>query len=149
MRGARQRRTRSPQPAGGNAGAARFFVQVGDRLVAGGDVLLQRCELRHRFLAFASESRALRRVVAVYEIGAQGVDFRLQRVGEGRIVLELRVERFQAADQYASSFAAGSAGFLSSAFLPSAGASAAFVADASAGAGGAEPASGAPRSLFV
>src|SRR3954451_12550257 len=85
----------SPQPAGRNPRAARFLVQVGDRLLAGRDVLLQRGKLGSRLLAIALERRALCGVVTVQEIGRERVDLRLHRIGERRVVLELSLERLQ------------------------------------------------------
>src|SRR5262249_56927708 len=59
----------SAQPAGRNAGAARFFFEVGDGLLAVDDGLLEARELRKRSLPIALDDRSLRRIITIPEIG--------------------------------------------------------------------------------
>ena len=80
---------RSPsQPARRDAGLARFFLDVGDGLGLLGDFFLHAIELGDRALPLELELRALRRVVAVDEVGGERVDPALQRVGENLAALE-------------------------------------------------------------
>src|SRR5262249_26851347 len=84
---------RSPQPAGGNAGAARFFFEVGDRFRVVDDHLVQPLQLGERFLAVGFDGALLHRIVAVDEIGRERIDLVLDRVGEGLVAIELHAER--------------------------------------------------------
>src|SRR5215213_3982882 len=80
---------RSPQPAGRNSRAARFFLNVGDRLLVVGDILFQAGEFGERLLAVALGGGALHGIVAVDDIGGQRIDPRLHRVGEVGVARQL------------------------------------------------------------
>ena len=81
---------RSPQPSRRNAGLARFFLDVGDRLGLLGRSLSSRVELGDRALALEFELRALRRIVAIDDVGGERVEPALQGVGENAAALERR-----------------------------------------------------------
>src|SRR5262245_28292822 len=53
------RGARSPEPAGRNTRAARFFFEVGDRLLPCDDLQLQAIELGDRLLTIAFDDGAL------------------------------------------------------------------------------------------
>src|SRR6185503_813861 len=72
---------KSSEPAGRDAGPARFLFEVGDRFLTLFDALLQPRQLADRLLPVALHDRALRRIVAVDEVGGQRVDAGLHRVG--------------------------------------------------------------------
>src|SRR5207247_630329 len=86
----------SPQPAGRNRRAARFFLEVDDRFLVVLNRLLDAIELLHRLLAIAADEVALRRIVARAEVRRQRVDARLQRLGEALVAIELRLRVFHA-----------------------------------------------------
>ena len=74
--------SRLPDPAGGNACFAGFFLDVRNRLGVMGDFLANTIEFGERFLAVAADLVALDWVVSGREISRQRVDPALQRFGE-------------------------------------------------------------------
>src|SRR5262245_44937038 len=84
----------SPQPAGRNASAPRFFEQVLDGFLVVRNRLLEAIELGDRLASIPLDHVLLRRVVAVHEIGGQRVDAAVQGIGVRLIALELLLHCF-------------------------------------------------------
>src|SRR5439155_4167815 len=78
----------SAQPTRRNAGAARFFLEIGDGRLVVENGFLEPRELRKRLVAVGGHHGALRRVVAVDEVGGQSVDSGLERIGIDLVTLK-------------------------------------------------------------
>src|SRR6185436_4493932 len=86
----------SPQPAGRNARTARFFLDFGDRFLVVDNLFLEPIEFGQRTLPIAFDNPALRRVVAIDEIGGQRVDPSLHRVQVAGVAVEREACRVDA-----------------------------------------------------
>jgi len=150
--GTRERALNAASRPGCRRGA--LLLEPGDGFVAVGDRLLELVQLGRRFWRFFSITGALRGVVAIDEVGLEGVEARLQGFGERLVARDVVAKRLHLGRQYAWVFVgslsfslSASAASLSLSFGASPGAVAG-GADAS-GVGGVDGVGVGPRSLFV
>src|SRR6478752_5397232 len=81
-------RRRLPEPAGGNAGSARLFLDVVDPLLQVDDLGANPIHLDNRLLPIDRDAGPLIRIVAADEVGRQPVDPRLQRVEQNLVAVQ-------------------------------------------------------------